>query len=332
MGERAAQNRGSISSWGASEHAKLVATLNSRRSVELRKADLLTLCRLWGLRSDIWRARRKQQHPLPPPPQPSALLLAIPSALVAAPSTRMSSPAEARSLAQFGAQAFGDVTSTEELRLLHTASPPHALPGMVEALRRKLTSCRLARDATVRVSEALRGHHAAVRAELGTLSAQAGGEPAWLTLGGNEPALEPVLKVLQGLCQCAVGPFRCSPAPTASSLEDARPAQPTGEQAQLAAAGAAGDGQAITATPPSTPSQERGFDPYIRLGGQRGLHLLTHINSTLSQAKLVTFARFLDATANASSLLIEFTSAVAAGFDRHAAALEEELGQYPFVR
>jgi hypothetical protein len=87
----------------------------------------------------------------------------------------------------------------------------------------------------------------------------------------------------------------------------------------------------VDASPPSTPSQHCGPDPCIRLGGQHALHLLTHVNSTLSLAKHDSYARFLDATASLASLLIAHTTAVAEGFNRHARALELELGQHPPV-
>lgn len=305
----------------APEHAKLVSALRNRHSVELRKADLLLLCRLWGLQSDIWRSKllgRGAQRA----PQPSSRVLALPLAAAAAPSSQLSSQAEAHSLARLSAQAFGDTSSTAQLLALHSSSPPHVQPGLTEVLRRKMTRCRLAREATERVTQSLRGHHAAVQAELAVLSLQAGAQPAWLSLVGREEELDKVLKTLRGLCECAVGPFHCTPAPsTAVLLEEV----PVGEQAQVAAAG---ELAVVHPSPPPTPSQHR-TDPCIRLGGQHALHLLTHVNSTLSLAKHDSYARFLDATASLASLLIAHTTAVAEGFERHERALEVELGQHP---
>ena len=308
----------------APEHAKLVSALRNRHSVELRKADLLLLCRLWGLQSNIWRSKllgREAQRA----PQPSSRVLALPLAAAAAPSSPLSSPAEARSLAMLSAQAFGDTSCTEQLLALHSSSSPSSQPGLTEVLRRKMTRCRLARDATERVTQSLRGHHAAVQAELAALSLQAGAQPAWLSLVGREEEFDKVLKTLRGLCECAVGRFHCTPTPsTAAVLEEV----PVGEQAQVAAAG---ELAVVDASPPSTPSQHCGPDPCIRLGRQHALHLLTHVNSTLSLAKHDSYARFLDATASLASLLIAHTTAVAEGFNRHARALELELGQHPPV-
>jgi len=307
----------------APEHAKLVSALRNRHSVELRKADLLLLCRLWGLQSDIWRSKLHGRAKSSPAPQPSSRVLALPLAAAAAPSSQLSSPAEARSLAQLSAQAFGDTSSTEQLLALHSSSPPHTQPGLAEVLRRKMTRCRLARDATVRVTQLLRVHHAAVQAELAMLTLQAGAQPAWLSRVGREEELDKVLKTLRGLCKCAVGAFHCIPAPsTAVVLEEVS----GGEQAQVPAAG---ELAVVGASPPSPSPPHNGADPCIRLGGQHALHLLTHVNSTLALAKHDSYARFLDATASLASLLIAHTTAVAEGFDRHAHALESELGQHP---
>jgi hypothetical protein len=46
----------------AGPHARLVAALRSRHCAELRKGDLMELCRLWNYRSDIWSRRKDRQY------------------------------------------------------------------------------------------------------------------------------------------------------------------------------------------------------------------------------------------------------------------------------
>jgi hypothetical protein len=152
--------------------ARLVAALRARHSAELRKADLLALCRHWRYASDVWG--RKSDGRVPPPRRRPAETALAP-ALAAAPlqlAAKMGSEAQAVAAAQalvksrlqaLVADSVRGFSNTEHSAALaaqlHRASP-EVMPAVAAALRKKKTLGTLARDTMERLTQLATQRHA----------------------------------------------------------------------------------------------------------------------------------------------------------------------------
>lgn len=300
---------------------KLAAALRSKHCSELRKADLLFLCRLWGYQSDVWMSRKQRRvggrdATAPPAPASQALqqplwlaaaaaaaqppllpALAFPSVLAAAQggqvdAVRSLCVSETRVLAQQSAESFSDVAVTRQLLDLLRTSSPHVQPSLLEVVRRKLSNVRYAQRSTERIGSELRELHAALQAQLMGLSQADGAALAWQAFAGREPPLDPLCRQLQELCALAISP--APPVALPGAEEEAEPS--------WFAAG----------------------DLNLRAGGTRALQVLTVSASILSQLKLARLHIFLEATSALTDVLIGQTAAIAAGLERHETLLAEE--------
>ena len=202
---------------------RMVAALRARHSAELRKADLLALCRHWRYASDVWG--RKSDGRVPPPrKRPAETVLATVAAPAPAPfqlAASMGSEAQAvaavQSLVQSRLQAlvaesvrfFGDTEHSAALAAqLHVATPD-VMPAVVAALRKKKTLGILARDTMERLAQLATQRHAAVQAALLTQRPADLASAAWLALAsrtGEHAIMEPLLQGLQTMAALAVSP------------------------------------------------------------------------------------------------------------------------------
>ena len=231
----------------------LVAALRARHSAELRKADLLTLCRHWRYASDVWG--RKSDGRMPPPrKRPAETALAAVAAPAPAPApfqliASMGSEAQAvvavqslvqnrlQTLVAESVRCFGDTEHSAALAAqLHVATPD-VMPAVIAALRKKKMIGTMARDSMDRLAQLATQRHAAVQTALLTQRPADLASAAWLALAartGEQPIMEPILQGLQMMASLAV-----SPADTFGVETDGSMVVFSGSDPHIAAAGRA---------------------------------------------------------------------------------------------
>ena len=303
--------------------SRLVASLRNRRAVDLRKADLLFLCRLWGYKSDIWRLRRQQargaaaqsglvQNTLALAPQQQ---LQPPAQLLAAPAwglqTATDNVARIRVPAQRSAEAFGQVVMTQCLLRLAEQAPPHVKVGLLGFVREKLEKTTYARDETARMGAELRVLHATLQMQLMSLQPQDAQQVAWRKLAGEEPPIEPVLRTLRTLCKMAV----------ARSEELLLP---QGDAAAVS-------GLQYTLVPQPVAADETQMvavycgDPNFRAGGEHALEVLACVGCSLSSASLMSYGAYLETVSALTGVLIGQCAGISNGLDRHVVIMQVAL-------
>ena len=298
---------------GGEQWARLVASLRNRRAVDLRKADLLFLCRLWGYRSDIWRSRRGRgavQNTLAvaPPTQRQTAVLPAPSWGL---QTAADTVAKIRVPAQRSAESFGTLAMTQLLLQLEDQAPAHVKPGLLGFMRGKLERTTYARDETARMGAELRVLHTNLQMQLMQLPPHQAQQVAWRQLAGEEPPIEPVLRTLRQLCKMAVGRSEELLLP-AGDVECV-----SGLQCALVPQPAAGGGTPMVAVYCG--------DPNFRAGGEHALEVLACIGCSLASATLLSYGAYLETVSALTGVLIGQCAGISAGLDRHVVLLNSAL-------
>lgn len=322
---------------------RLAAALRARHCVELRKADLLHLCRLWGYRSDVWAHRKDSRLPgakraPAAPPQPPALEQRL--QLHGAPGMRdlqlATEPGAALGaahalvactlmpLARLAAVAFANTERSAWLVARLAAAPPAAAPVLQHALRMKVGIGSQARDTLARLGGVLRGAHEGAQRVLLSLRPEEGAREAYMALlsGADEQvtAVETVLPELLRLCQRAAAPAGTL------TLPGTPPETLSAGDAHIGAGGRASTDLVRTAACTCgarpllrrVPLLTRATSP---LNTRNCRRQVTHVARLLRELQLCNYETYLNALSLVLGVLIGHVASTRVAMDSHLALL-----------
>ena len=300
---------------GQPAFARLAASLRARQSAELRKGDLLKLCRMWNYRSHIWRrkkdgalARPTAAAPPPPPPAPPQASQPVAASLHAV-HELVGGWMGAR--AKSSVECFGNTQHTQYYHaILRRGIWPMAVPFALAAATRKKGNASLVSGELRTVSEALGRLVALLRGIQGQLSGDGAGAPAWLAVSANQEVEElcnqgeACIRRVRTVCGMAMRPADPVPADLLAAL--------TADAAQAADVRDLG--------------HISNGDPHCAMGGRNAVELCTHLSSTLTQLRRdATFTDFLEGSCLLLTMLQVQADGLAAGVEAHLAILDDAV-------